>query len=55
MKYENLTLLRPSSSSRQYGIEVERKGDRRKAGHYDALGKLANTTERPQAHRLCLE
>jgi DNA primase len=41
MKYENLTFVEALEHlGRQYGIEVERKGDRRKAGHYDALGKL---------------
>ncbi len=41
MKYENLTFVEALEHlGRQYGIEVERKGDRRKAGHYDALGRL---------------
>lgn len=41
MKYENLTFVEALEHlGRQYGIEVERRGDRRKAGHYDALGKL---------------
>lgn len=41
MKYENLTFAEAIEHlGRQYGIEVERKGDRKKAGHYDALLKL---------------
>lgn len=41
MKYENLTFAEALEHlGRQYGIEVERKGDRKKAGHYDALLKL---------------
>lgn len=41
MKYENLTFVEALEHlGRQFGIEVERKGDRRKAGHYDALEKL---------------
>ena len=41
MKYENLTFVEAIEDlGRQYGIEVERKGDRRKTGHYDALSKL---------------
>jgi len=47
MKYENLTFLEALEHlGRQYGIEVERKGDRRKAGHYDALGKLCDYYEK---------
>lgn len=41
MKYENLTFVEALEHlGREYGIEVERKGDRRKAGHYDALERL---------------
>ncbi|HOW54768.1 MAG TPA: DNA primase [Syntrophorhabdaceae bacterium] len=41
MKYENLTFVEAIEDlGRQYGIEVERKGDRKKTGHYDALSKL---------------
>jgi DNA primase len=42
MKYENLTFVEALEHlGRQYGIEVERKGDRKRTGHYDALGKLS--------------
>ena len=41
MKYENLTFVEAIEHlGRQYGIEVERKGDRKRAGHYDALERL---------------
>jgi len=41
MKYENLTFIEAIEDlGRQYGIEVERKGDRKKTGHYEALSKL---------------
>ncbi len=41
MKYENLTFVEAIEDlGRQYGIEVERKGDRKKTGHYEALSKL---------------
>jgi len=41
MKYENLTFVEAIDHlGRQYGIVVERKGDRKKRGHYDALEKL---------------
>lgn len=41
MKYENLTFVEALEHlGRQYGIEVERKGDRKRSGHYDALAKL---------------
>ncbi len=41
MKYENLTFVEAIEHlGRQYGIEVGRKGDRKKKGHYDALETL---------------
>ncbi len=43
MKYENLTFVEAIEYlGRQYGIEVERRGDRKKAGHYDALERLCD-------------
>jgi DNA primase len=41
MKHENLTFVEALEHlGREYGIEVERKSDRKKAGHYDALERL---------------
>ncbi|MHB8111527.1 MAG: DNA primase [Syntrophorhabdaceae bacterium] len=43
MKYENLTFIEAIEHlGRQYGINVEHRSDRKKAGHFDALEKLCD-------------
>ncbi|MEN6615506.1 MAG: DNA primase [Syntrophorhabdus sp.] len=47
MKYDNLTFVEALEQlGRQYGIEVERKSDRKKAGHFDALERLCDYYEK---------